>query len=113
MVVLLIGVAMLIFGRLEYFFPLAMAYVSFGLFRAVLLGLLDRRQQVPGMGWIPGGRRESDEETIETVGEDTDRFRRRRRRRRSGRSDRLDHEPPSGGSPPPVSPPSPPTNNPR
>jgi CDP-diacylglycerol--serine O-phosphatidyltransferase len=111
--VLLIGVAMLIFGRLEYFFPLAMAYVSFGLFRAVLLGLLDRRQQVPGMGWIPGGRRESDEETIETVGEDTDRFRRRRRRRRSGRSDRLDHEPPSGGSPPPVSPPSPPTNNPR
>jgi CDP-diacylglycerol---serine O-phosphatidyltransferase len=113
--VLVIGVSMLIFGRLEYFFPLVMAYVSFGLFRAVLLGLLDRRQQVPGMGWIPGGRRETDEPMIETVGEDTDRFRRRRRRRRS-RGDRQDHEPPHGNPPPPPHPPSsssPPTNKPR
>ena len=107
--VLVIGVAMLIFGRLEYFFPLVMAYVSFGLFRAVLLGLLDRRQHVPGMGWMPGGRRESDSPMLETVGED-DHFRRRRRRRRS-RGDRLDHEP--GSAAVPLPPPSPPTDKPR
>ena len=84
--VLVIGVSMLIFGRLEYFFPLAMAYVGFGLFRAVLLGLLDRRKEMPGVGWIPGGRRESDIDIDESVGEDTGEFRPRRRRggRRSG-----------------------------
>jgi CDP-diacylglycerol--serine O-phosphatidyltransferase len=91
--VLVIGVAMLIFGELEYFFPLLLAYVSFGLFRAVLLGLIERRHQVPGVGWIPGGRRVSDvdsdvdiDEIDESIGEDTGEFRRRRRRRRhSGR----------------------------
>jgi CDP-diacylglycerol---serine O-phosphatidyltransferase len=100
--VLVIGVAMLIFGRLEYFFPIAMAYVSFGLFRAVLLGLLDRRQNGRGSGWFPGGRRETDAPLIESVGEDVG-FRRRKRRRRS-RSERLDRfdrdlDNPSGGGP--------------
>jgi CDP-diacylglycerol--serine O-phosphatidyltransferase len=91
--VLVIGVSMLIFGRLEYFFPLLLAYVAFGLFRAVLLGLLDRRHQMPGVGWIPGGRRASDVDTVEHVGEDGTEFRRRRRRRRgSGRSERFDRE---------------------
>jgi CDP-diacylglycerol--serine O-phosphatidyltransferase len=99
--VLVIGVSMLIFGRLEYFFPLVMAYVSFGLFRGVLLGLIDRRHQMPGVGWIPGGHRETDEdvdEVIESVGEDTGTFRRRRRRRRS-RGDRLDRDPPHSSTP--------------
>ena len=90
---LLIGVAMLIFGRLEYFFPVAMTYVSFGLFRGVILGALDRRHAVPGLGWIPGGRRESDVDAEPTAGEETGEFRRRRRRRRgSGRGERFDRE---------------------
>ena len=104
--VLVIGVSMLIFGRLEYFFPLAMAYVCFGLFRAVLLGLLDRRQS-PSTGWVPGGRRATDAPTIESVGEDPDPgYRRRRRRRRSrDRLDRLDlDQNPSGPSEPPSGP---------
>jgi hypothetical protein len=81
--VLLIGTSMLIFGRLEYFFPLAVLYVSFGLFRGVLLGLLDRRQTVGRSGWFPGGgRRESDEPMVEQVGEQEEIQPRRRRRRR-------------------------------
>lgn len=81
--ILVIGVSMLIFGELEYFFPLLLGYVAFGLFRAVLLGLIERRHQMPGVGWIPGGRRDEDEslEVEETVGEDSGDFRRRRRRR--------------------------------
>jgi hypothetical protein len=77
-----------------------MAYVAFGLFRAVLLGLIDARSQVPGVGWIPGGPPEVDEDddVDERVGEDTGTFRRRRRRRRS-RGDRLDRDPPI--APPP------------
>jgi CDP-diacylglycerol---serine O-phosphatidyltransferase len=95
--VLVIGISMLIFGRLEYFFPLAMLYVSFGLFRAVLLGLLDRRQGRPGVGWIPGGRRESDVPMIEHVGEDGGHRRRRRRRRSKG--GRLDRDFGNPGNP--------------
>jgi CDP-diacylglycerol--serine O-phosphatidyltransferase len=88
--VLVIGISMLIFGELEYFFPIAVLYVAFGLFRGVLLGLLDRRQNGSRTGWFPGGRRESDVPVIETVGEEGG-HRRRRRRRRSGR-DRLDRD---------------------
>jgi hypothetical protein len=109
--ILVIGVSMLIFGRLEYFFPLFLAYVSFGLFRAVLIGFLDRRHQSPGGGWFPGGRRESDQPMVEEIGELTGDvgpgggFRRRRRRRRSGRGDRLDRpERPDANLPPPPSP---------
>jgi CDP-diacylglycerol--serine O-phosphatidyltransferase len=98
--VLIIGVAMLIFGRLEYFFPLVMAYVSFGLFRAVLLGLIDRRHHMPGVGWIPGGRRDTDTEILESVGEDPGDYRRGRRRRRSSR-DRMNRDFNNPSSPPP------------
>lgn len=84
------GVSMLIFGRLEYFFPLAMLYVSFGLFRAVLLGLLDRRQNGRGLGWVPGGQPEADAPMEEYVGEDGHHRRRRRRRSRGG--ERLDRD---------------------
>jgi CDP-diacylglycerol--serine O-phosphatidyltransferase len=90
--VLMIGIAMLTFGRLEYFFPLAMAYVSFGLFRGVFLGLIDRRQHGPGVGWMPGGRRVTDAPLVESVGDDTGDFRRRRRRRRSRSSERIDRD---------------------
>jgi CDP-diacylglycerol---serine O-phosphatidyltransferase len=102
--ILVIGVSMLIFGRLEYFFPLLVFYVAFGLFRAVLLGLMDRRQQGPGFGWFPGGRRESDSdvEPLESVGEDTGEYRRRRRRRRGGGGrdrERFDNRAPSDTAP--------------
>jgi CDP-diacylglycerol--serine O-phosphatidyltransferase len=117
--VLVIGVAMLIFGELEYFFPLAMAYVAFGLFRGVLLGLIERRHQVPGVGWMPGGRRTTDADIVESVGEDTSEFRRRRRRRRSrdrgDRGDRFDREAPQAppalpSAPRPPHSPNPPTD---
>jgi len=100
--ILLIGTSMLIFGRLEYFFPLTVAYVAFGLFRAVFLGLLDRRQGAQRPGWFPGGRRETDAPVIETVGEQPSGSARRRRRRR-GRGDRGDRDP----NPPPSIPDSP------
>jgi CDP-diacylglycerol---serine O-phosphatidyltransferase len=105
--ILVIGVAMLIFGRLEYFFPLLLSYVCFGLFRAVLIGLLDRRQHA-GTGWFPGGRREADATIVESVGEDVDFHQpKRRRRSRSERIARLDRDlnnpseppPPPGGGP--------------
>ena len=65
-------------------FPMAVSYVAFGLFRAGLLGLLDRRQSNTRSGWFPGGVRETDLPTVETVGEEGIGHRRRRRRRRSG-----------------------------
>lgn len=104
--VLVIGVSMLIFGRLEYFFPLFIAYVSFGLLRAFVLGVMERRQQEPEVGWIPGGPSDSDDAVIESVGESLDDpagGRRRRRRRRSGRLDRPaqdDLDAPRGDVPP-------------
>jgi CDP-diacylglycerol--serine O-phosphatidyltransferase len=89
--VLLAGIAMLVFGKLEYFFPIALLYVGFGLFRGVLLGLIERRQNGGQGGWIPGGRRAEDLTILESVGEEEGAHRRRRRRRRSrDRMDRVD-----------------------
>jgi CDP-diacylglycerol--serine O-phosphatidyltransferase len=103
--ILVIAVFMLTFGRLEYFFPLAVAYVAFGLGRAVLIGLVERRQTIVAPGWMPGtplreteGRRAGDMETIESVGEDMGR--RRRRRRRRSRGDRMDRGDSSNVPPP-------------
>jgi CDP-diacylglycerol---serine O-phosphatidyltransferase len=87
LVILVGGTSMLIFGKLEYFFPMAVAYVAFGLLRAVFLGLLDRRQMPTRPGWFPGGKREADAQ-VETVGESEEHAipsRRRRRRRHRGR----------------------------
>jgi CDP-diacylglycerol--serine O-phosphatidyltransferase len=94
--ILVIGVAMLVFGRLEYFFPLFVIYVSWGLLRAFALGVYERRHQGPG-GWFPGGRREGERlaepPSVETIGDEGadeelgpggGHRRRRRRRRRSG-----------------------------
>jgi CDP-diacylglycerol--serine O-phosphatidyltransferase len=71
--ILVIGVAMLVFGRLEYFFPLFVIYVSWGLLRAFAIGVYERRQQGPG-GWFPGGRRAgeplAEPPSVETVGDD-------------------------------------------
>jgi len=38
------GVSMLVFGRLAYFFPLAVIYIAFGLVRGVFMGWVERRQ---------------------------------------------------------------------
>ena len=102
--VLLIGTAMLIFGRLEYFFPLAVGYVAFGLLRGVILGLLERQQIPVPAGWFPGGARVPDDEdappALDSLGdgitddEPTGRYFRRRRRR--GGRDRGDR---GGASP--------------
>jgi CDP-diacylglycerol---serine O-phosphatidyltransferase len=100
--VLVIGVSMLIFGRLEYFFPLAMLYVVFGLVRGFALGILERRHHQPDTpGWVAGDRRESDKPTIERVGEDMSHRRRRRRRRSRGGPDRDSNPggPPSSNNP--------------
>ena len=87
--ILVIGVAMLIFGRLEYFFPLFVIYVSVGLIRAFVLGILERRSPSPGRGWFPGGRVETDNvPVVETIGDESredEAARRQRRRRRRGR----------------------------
>ena len=102
--VLILGISLLVFGKLEYFFPIAVLYVAFGLFRGVLLGLIERRQNGPAPGWIPGGRRAEDVAVMERVGEES-LHRRRRRRRRSGRSDRNERD---LGNPNPPNPPNPP-----
>jgi CDP-diacylglycerol--serine O-phosphatidyltransferase len=88
--VLITGVAMLVFGKLEYFFPLAMLYVAFGLFRGVFLGLIERRQLTGEVARMPGGRRAEDVAVLEQVGEGEDGAHRRRRRRRRSRGDRGD-----------------------
>jgi CDP-diacylglycerol---serine O-phosphatidyltransferase len=83
LIILVGGVSMLIFGKLEYFFPMTVAYVAFGLFRAGWLGLLERRSPMRP-GWFPGGQRAADEqEIVETVGDEAEPSHRRRRRRRS------------------------------
>lgn len=92
--ILVIGVSLLIFGELEYFFPLTVLYVSFGLLRGLWLGLLERRQHVHRPGWFPGGRRLNDGPVIETVGEQPTGSHRRRRRRRSKGTDRDEQGPP-------------------
>jgi CDP-diacylglycerol---serine O-phosphatidyltransferase len=103
--VMVIGISMLIFGRLEYFFPLALAYILFGLGRGVLLGLMERRQNI-GLDWAPSGRRSTDGPNGDDgLIEDPMHRRRRRRRRRSSHDRGAD-----GGSHSPPSPPSPPTS---
>ena len=103
--VLVIGVAMLIFGRLEYFFPLAVAYVAFGLLRAVALGLRERRGTGLAAGWFPGSTGDTDERVQESVGDgfqasESDAKYFRPRRRRGSRGER----PASGGDADPSSP---------
>jgi CDP-diacylglycerol--serine O-phosphatidyltransferase len=91
--ILVCGTSMLIFGRLEYFFPLAVGYVAFGLLRAVILGLLERQHIAVPAGWFPGGSRDVNDDAPaapETVGDAFDddqsqgRYFRRRRRRGKG-----------------------------
>ena len=110
--IVIIGIAILIFARNEYFFPAAMLYVAFGLFRAVTIGLFDRRAGGPGVGWMPGGRRATDSPMVERVGEDgTGQHRRRRRRRHSRGGGRMSGEfgqTPSRGNPTPRNPTNPP-----
>jgi len=113
--VLLVGIAMLAFGKLEYFFPLAVLYVGFGLFRGVFLGLIERRQLSGEVARMPGGRRAEDVAVVEHVGEDGSHRRRRRRRRSRGdrpsRPDQPGHE--LRRSPPPFNvPPTPPSSTP-
>jgi CDP-diacylglycerol--serine O-phosphatidyltransferase len=100
--ILVIGTSMLIFGRLEYFFPMAMLYVSFGLLRGLWLGLRERRQGIYRPGWFPGGQRLDDGPIIETVGEQLpdESHRRRRRRRGKGAPEREQQHSPSPHDPP-------------
>jgi CDP-diacylglycerol--serine O-phosphatidyltransferase len=100
--VLVGGVSLLISRRLEYFFPLAVAYVAFGLVRAVGLGWLERQRA--GSALDNGDeeepesvsmRRETSRESAPGAaslaiadGGDSAAIPRRRRRRRRGRSDR-------------------------
>ncbi|MDE3171859.1 MAG: CDP-diacylglycerol--serine O-phosphatidyltransferase [Gemmatimonadota bacterium] len=81
------GIAALIFLPNQFFFPAAVLYVAFGLARAAWLGLLERRA---GAAAPAGGVRE-------IVG-DQPGGRRRRRRRRPGAS-RPPHQPPPSPSP--------------
>jgi CDP-diacylglycerol--serine O-phosphatidyltransferase len=99
--VLVAGISMLVFGKLEYFFPIAVLYVAFGLFRGVLLGLIERRQNGGSGGWFPGGRRTEDVSVLESVGEEGAHRRRRRRRRSRDRGDRLDRPDRDFGNPNP------------
>lgn len=100
--VLITGTAMLIFGRLEYFFPLAVVYVAFGLLRAVILGLLERRHVAIAGGWFPGGRESEGPADFERVGDDFadgepggGRYLPRRRRRGARGGERGDANPSS------------------
>jgi CDP-diacylglycerol--serine O-phosphatidyltransferase len=106
------GVSMLVFGRLEYFFPLAVAYVAFGLLRAVTLGWLERQRAGSALddgeddeNELGHDRQQRTREpaaaasALATDGAEGTSAQRRRRRRRRGRSDRP------GPSNPPLSPP--------
>jgi CDP-diacylglycerol--serine O-phosphatidyltransferase len=88
--ILVIGVTGLIFGRLEYYFPVTVLYVAFGLFRAAAIGLRERSTAVLGGGWSPGSI-DQDEPVLESIGDgftngeaDAERSRSRRRRSRGG-----------------------------
>ena len=101
LIILVGGTSMLIFGKLEYFFPMTVTYVAFGLLRAGWLGLLERRQGPVRPGWFPGGQREPDPTVVETVGEDApSELPRRRRRRRHSRGGGHADGPPSPPSGP-------------
>lgn len=93
--VMTVGVAMLIFAKTEYFFPLAVLYVAFGLVRAFWLGIRERRQSVAG-GYMPGGRRATDVAGVEQASEEP--VHRRRRRRRRGRGSGSGGDSGDGGS---------------
>jgi CDP-diacylglycerol---serine O-phosphatidyltransferase len=112
--VLVGGVSLLIFGRLEYFFPLAVGYVAFGLVRAVGLGWLERQRAGAALDTAEDEdvedslptRRETSREPVAGAGSlaATDGaagvgMPRRRRRRRRSRGDR------SGPLKPPPNPP--------
>jgi CDP-diacylglycerol---serine O-phosphatidyltransferase len=100
--VLVGGVSLLVFGRLEYFFPLAVAYVAFGLIRAVGLGWLERQRAGSALDngddeeeAVAPQRRETSREPSAAAGSlaitdggDGAGVPRRRRRRRRGRSER-------------------------
>jgi CDP-diacylglycerol--serine O-phosphatidyltransferase len=112
--VLVGGVSLLIFGRLEYFFPLAVAYVAFGLVRAVGLGWLERQRAGSALDngddedEVPRDRRDELREPAAAAsalavadGGEGPSMARRRRRRRRGRGDRPGqtkppHSPPGG-----------------
>ncbi|MFN2564490.1 MAG: CDP-diacylglycerol--serine O-phosphatidyltransferase [Gemmatimonadaceae bacterium] len=110
--VLIGGVSMLIFGRLGYFFPLAVAYVAFGLVRAVGIGWLERKragaaldngdddEPEPALARAPAHHDAAAANALSFAesGETASATRRRRRRRR-GRGDR-----PSQLKPPHTSP---------
>jgi CDP-diacylglycerol--serine O-phosphatidyltransferase len=112
--VLVGGVSLLIFGRLEYFFPLAVAYVAFGLVRAVGLGWLERQRAGAA---LDNGEDDEDEPAPDRTEASRERAaaasalgmadggdgtgmprRRRRRRRRSDRpgQNKPPHPPPAG-----------------
>ena len=116
--VLVGGVLLLVSRRLEYFFPLAVAYVAFGLVRAVGLGWLERQRA--GSALDNGDDDEiepgADERLVDRVAtraagalaiaesDDPASVQRRRRRRRRGRGDRPGQmkppqAPDEGGSP--------------
>jgi CDP-diacylglycerol--serine O-phosphatidyltransferase len=104
--VLVGGVSLLISRRLEYFFPLAVAYVAFGLVRAVGLGWLERQRAGSALDsedeqdLLPAAS-EPVREPVVAAGEltiaETDGLgssRRRRRRRRRGDRQGGPHKPP-------------------
>jgi CDP-diacylglycerol---serine O-phosphatidyltransferase len=113
--VLVGGVSMLVFGRLEYFFPLAVAYVAFGLLRAVTLGWLERQRAGSALDNGDDDEDEVDRDRQDRTrepaaaagalaisdGSESASVQRRRRRRRRGRGDRPGHtkppHPPPGG----------------
>jgi CDP-diacylglycerol--serine O-phosphatidyltransferase len=110
--VLVGGVSLLTFGRLQYFFPLAVAYVAFGLVRAVGLGWLERKRAGSALDYdedeieaevgrqqLPPREAAASALAIGDAGDSTATARRRRRRRR-GRGER----PPGQAKPPHVPP---------
>jgi CDP-diacylglycerol--serine O-phosphatidyltransferase len=84
------GIAALIFLPKQFFFPAAVVYVAFGLARASLIGLLERR--AGGIATHTGHVRTLDERGApvreEAVGDERLPRRRRRRRRPGGRGER-------------------------
>lgn len=81
-----------IFLPRQFFFPAAMAYVTYGLARTVLAGLLDRRLAPQEFGAsAPLGPERADSTAITDDGYELGPARRRRRRRRG----RPDRQPPS------------------
>jgi CDP-diacylglycerol--serine O-phosphatidyltransferase len=110
--VLVGGVSLLVSRRLEYFFPLAVLYVAFGLVRAVGLGWLERQRAGSALDsdeedeLRPPVRRETPREPLTaasalatTDGAESPSVSRRRRRRRRGRGDRPGQPKPPHAAP--------------